>query len=1771
MSDISNLQEPWEGHTGNEVESFLKRAVSSLQTSVQSKVGYVESDGSVISFYEDETKEHFIGSVTLAGDVYSINIIASEESTFNVISSDTVKSLIFSAETFTGVVGGSIDTPYPESYDYILSVDNGSGRFIDKQTGIIPIGGEITANVRPWLTTGENKIRLSVTGHESHQSKTKIFTANLTTLYLECSFSWNRAWIEDEVYLLNNIRFNGNLHKILYISLDNSTIASIEFPSGTNYITSPYTFDLTDYFPEIEDSGIHILELWMEGGGVRTQAFQYNVMCVKKADKGTVQLVAINNIVSRVDNYVEEKLFDYALYNVSTITVEQVVSDGIHTISNEDTRDNIQTQTQNEWRALVEFETEATNATVALAITAGTAEQTITLPLNNATAFLPTVGATFYMNAANRSNSSSDREYIINIAQNAETIEYEGVWENFAWGDSDGWTDDGRSSSALVVKAGSTVSFPALEFLSRTTSSCSIEFKFRSSNVANFDKPIMVFAPTESNSTYSAPGIYIFPTKLTVLNSSDGSDNAKVLQSVGLQEDVIHHIVIVFQQDYAFTGNNICSIYVNGTRNIHFDYSGTAIYGTSPLVIGQQSTDFYLYMMRFYEKALESSDVLANFINTIKDNDEFTRIGVKADNNIVDNNTIDYAMAKKAGYACMVVEYNNHIPDVHNQAEGTCNLRMEYGENDSRNFTVTNVRLSGQGTTSMQYYRWNLRFRTKNKVNGAYVTNTWTYGDGTSESGVSQKGWFDGNGAHPKVNDIVAKKNYASAMQGHKMGATGLYDELYKRILGTSSIPTDARVAVYQYPVLGFQKFNDGTYQYIGLYTIGPHKGDKGTFGYNKEDDYPMLMSLEGPNHSPLGTRFLHAWHNVAYNYNSENLQFGGEEGWDADFIANKETDSADDAADIFQMFESEWKPAYEIVYYCSPYLRSLTELSTTISAINADVDTFRAGTTDGLSNELLQIYDPTDYSLWSYDNLANAYIEDTNHSLLDYLEDYLDGTATGLPETYVPAVNPSAPTRAEIVNARKWKFYLEAGNYWSTQALLFHYCFCVLIAATDNFAKNMYPFKFTSLSNGGKWSFRQDDLDSILDTDNNGRQTKPYYVLPGDKNAGGVHIFQGGDSALYAITELAFEKEITDMMRDIVAACSTLASDLNISGTNLHESLYNIFSYYFWDHSAKYFPAEAYSKDTEWSYIAPWVENSSATYNGVAPLTQARGDAQYSEREWAIKHIAFLFSRYQIGGFTGGSSTYGSFAFTPTIQFTFNVIPAIDLYPAANVGGNGQTSSGTDIQGQKTTAGTVGQITVPATTATNVYLEGTDWLSEYGDLCGLSLTDRGGGGGNPSNIEFTGKRLRKIKIGDVNPSNVAFNSTGITVSDAPFLEEIDARNNEVLTSAVDLTGCPRLMTALFAGSNVSELYLPAGSRLTEVSLPDGLQTLFFNSLPFMTESILSMSADCKESVRSIYINNCPSFSNPLAFLTDIWKTGGNLQYITMLVGNVNCTKNDFVALYYIAQNKAFVSEDPETHEITTTDRNFGYVELSSAGRPVNRDSGIPIVEGNIFVDDFISSDDWEMVTYTWPNLHISAAGRIIQFKDTAVKNICLNAGWGGETGAGGVAGVAGEMTMEQAAKVGNFGTLFSNSSIIDLTDLRFFTKVTAISNQAFNDSDYLEKLVIPPNVTGINCNNYITRGARNTIYCEFGPTKFVQTSINILFEFVPRVIIFHSTEVPELKYVAAYNSWLGRYDNDLTSIYVPDSSVDAYKTTWAVHASKIHPLSEYTGTTYYR
>ena len=1201
---IPNLATSWDGYKKSRVEEFLKGQISNILSATDEKVGWISYENGAIVFYDSEGGTQ-LGSVSLSGTVYAITLASTTPSTFYVLKDDTQAFIDVAPSTKAGTLGGEMDD-FPEDYNWTIAVDNGSGSFVEKSSGTCLSGATIHQNVRSYLAVGNNRVKLTVVGIDSGQSKSTTFTASVTTLTLTSRFNWNVPFIEGQEYAINGLYFSGNLQKTLHVLVDDDDEYTQVFTSGTNYITTPYLFDMTDKFPS-GGTGVHTVEIWISGDGVETPHYKYNIMCVELIDENHVSLVCINEAVDTAVNYETQSLFRYATYNATSVVVNITATDGVNTfVISDDEEVNVQTQTKITYTSSLELDTDASSGLsmhIELEVEDNIAE--LDLPIDNSNSYSAVDGAAFYMNAATRNNGSADREEILNIAPNASEPSYDADWTNMSWS-TDGWYQDREANRALVIKAGSTCTIDDLKPLIRTSvGNVSVEMKFRVSDIADYDTPVISMMSTSTFNSATTNGLIVFPTRVLVLSSTDRQITP---QTVQLNEDKVLHLVVVFQRLYKSTGRNLCRIYINGIQQAVFEYSGEGSFGQGPLVIGQSSADVCLYTMRIYNSVLESDAVLQNFLNSIIDGYDFTRSGVRHDNNILDGGEISYDLCKAAGFNTMVIQMANdmNIPSLTNSTGGSSTVWFEYADHPSWNVRIDNAPIDGQGTTSMRYYRWNLRWKLKDAA-------VFHYADGTTDNG---KGYIAGKSLHPKVKRIVAKKNVASSMQGHKMGACNMYDELFEACGLKATLPNnDVRVAVYQYPFFGFQKFSDGTYEFIGLYTSGPDKNDPGTRGYDYIT-YPSLLCIEGPNHAPLGTRFLHPWIDAAYDYLQETLTFGGEEAWDVD-ACRFSTDKASDAASILDLLEQEWKPAYDIVYFCSPYLMSLSEIGMTLVQINADPTAFRAGTGNvpNRKNEVLQLYD-SNYNLIYYRNSTQRYEVLASHDMLNYLADYLGGVAN--------------PTTSQLKAARMAKFKAEASNYWSINAACYHEAFCELIACSDNHAKNTYPMKWQTLAQGGRWIWCQDDMDTILMTDNNGQQTKSPSVEVGDITQDGVDIYQGSSSAFWAIitSQDGYYSGVKDMLTQMVTQLVSLSVAKNIAGANIHESVLNMFNHYFWSESSEYFPCTAYNADGDWAYVDVWELNPTGVYNNVPPLRQANGTQLNAEKQWSEHHLVSLFSK---------------------------------------------------------------------------------------------------------------------------------------------------------------------------------------------------------------------------------------------------------------------------------------------------------------------------------------------------------------------------------------------------------------------------------------------------------------------------------------------------------------------------------------------------------------
>lgn len=1589
-------------HTGEDIDAAISlvKENKTFIPQIAYKYGGIAYEEGVLKLYDDAEHTTLLDSVALSGTSYSIKHNADTSTAFYMLAGDLTKAIKFSPTTMVYELGQSQGEPFVEDYEISLAVDTGNGQFVDRPLAdpTIKDGQTYTLVIGSYVTIGSNRLRVTIRGLRSEQAKTVVYNCTVTTLALTSRFPWQTAWIEGNDVEITGIYFEGNMVKTLHVLIDGKVSYSKEFTAGERYTSAAYTFRGV----QLPDStGIHTMEMWMSGEGIETQHYKYNVMVVRAADIMTARLLCINDVQTAVNYSANKAVFQFALYGTDTATFNVTAKDSQkdYSVKVDDVVMGVQTQTVTKYPLSLEVESEETEG-MQLIITGaadGGETVTVTTKVDNSNAYIATRGYDFYFKAANNSNKSANREQFINEA-NGKMYAIGSV--DMMWNEKDGYCTDEDGHSCFRVLANSSAKVPITPLRETAARSRTVEFLYKTSTIADYGKPIFTIMNTDEYSESSTVGLVLFPTRLVCLTTAQRSQD---YQQVNLTENSINHIVLVFITNYSGNGRNLCQCYVNGVSNFVFEYTGG--FGDGEIVMGQDASDFSLYMYRTYARALESNEVKDNFLNAMIETSERNRAEMREANDIMDGQTLTYSMAKARGYNCLVYETDQHLPDLENNTKGISgiNLRIEYADHPEWNVKIENIPCDGQGTTSKKYRRWNLR----NKIKSATFYYGWDEDSQTySKKEEGKDGYIDGYERSPKVSKFTAKKNIASSMQGHKIGACGLYNDLWHRVIGWKDVLPSAscRVATKQYPFLGFQKYSDNRYEFIGLYTAGADKGNKKTFGYNETSAFPNLMMIEGPNHAPLATRFLCAWDDVVYDGDNETLTFGGEEGWDADIASGYDT--AEDVNEVRALFESEFRPAYEFVFFTSPYLVTTSEIGKSIDEINADVATFRSGHSMlnaatwsyDVSHKLVSVVDEHG-ALYAYSNATKNFKKVEGHNVFDYLG--LSAGAAG----------------NELRSARSLKFLSEVDKYISISEARFHWCYRMLIGATDNDAKNSYWRKFKAVADGGKWGFNQDDLDTILDRDNNGQGTKKYNVEPSDYLATGDEVFQGSSSAFWRHFELIDADGLRTMMRAIISEMVSMATEQGLSG-NTRERVYKIMGQYFWANSSQYFPMAAYNEDTKWAYVDVWAKKPTAVYNNVPPLTQAGGDQLEGEKLWLMRRIDYIMSKYHIGAFNGSDADgLGTIEFTPAAPFTFNVKPAIEIYPAISIGGAEST------QGKRTKADEVCQLIAESDGATTCYLKNVDLLSELGDLSGLKLASRGGG--TDISFDVRSKRLRSVKVGDANIADVSangFNAATLAVA-GDAVEVVDASNVSSLSGNIDLQQCPRLRETNFGGTNISRLMLPVGSKLEKLSLPSSVTTLFLHSLNKLKEEGAQIAG--YGNIDTLYINRCRGI-NPMGILKKVLAIAGNkLQFLSLSWdADIQGDTTDLSAFAEIAANLYINNEDGNGYANVTYNEDVG---------TLMPDYSLPAIQGSITADAAYE-DDVDRLRNTFPALVLNILQYYVRFKDDEVRKV-LGKNVKGDENA--------NLTADELAKVKSLNTWFVSNTKIETFEELSLTGIT--------------------------------------------------------------------------------------------------------------------------------
>lgn len=1453
-------------------------------------------------------------------------------------------------------------------------------------------GNDLLFDVYKYIQNGQNRVRIMATGATSGAVGNLILNVNRTSMYLSASnFAWNRPFIEGETYALGGMNIGGNIPKILYITITgkNGETEQYEENLGTKTYTNVAYYYTGLSFPNAGTGTYHV-DIWLDANGLESEHLEYDIMCVAQSDVNTAQLVCINNISTNAFNWSDAELFKYSVYDKGAASASPSISLKYgNTVLTEETLEGVAASAINTYSASLEIDSEVSELELSAAVTLGESTEAFKINVDNTLSFPAVGGNVFYMNATTRNNNQENKGSIVNevdgslISMTTEGIAYaDGI---------DGWTVDDEGRKCLLIPAccKATIDYRPLANVGNAKT---IELCYKIAHVANYDENVITMAVNPEEATFR--GIRVKPKNICVHSRDKNTDD--LAQSYNAKDEEMVHLLITIIKGYKTNYGNLCQIYVNGVKKTSFSFTDTdSFVASANIIFGCLSSDLYLYKMRVYNVGFGWQDAVQNYINCLPDRDSKVAAYNKIHEVVDDSYNMDYDACVKAGYNTMVIEMKEGtLPDALHPSSGVCDVTFNFPnvieselDDDFKRFfsgnTLSGQTIDGQGTTSMTYYRWNFRWKTSNAYNKRRIT---------------------------------AKKNYASSMHSHKMGCTRMFNDLHNAVVGVND--ANARVAVFQYPAYGYLKtLVDGTtdqyvYTFIGLYTVGPDKGDDTTFGFNNPEFGSSIMDMEGTDHTPMGVGFDYPWNSMGYDYAKEGFGAITSNGsiavaYEVGSAGSLSPDEAVDQDAVWSMIESEFKPAYEAVYNNSTCILGVTD---TLETINSNISSWRSQTTsEGKPYSELEFWTDGVYDLYYFNTQSNRF-ESNGINLL---------TQLNLSTTDLEGL--SLHEKNELFKSkRREKFKSIASNYWNIDDLLFHDTFLLLFGATDNGKKNTYPYKLKLLADGGRWQWRQDDLDSVLDINNQGFAAKSYSLLYGDTTSSGS-VFRGENSVLRILVRECFVDEIKQMVHRILDAMVSLSP----YGSNKIDKLIGYVRENLWDKAQDYFSKSGYNTDAEWSYEEAWPLKTSGAYvNDVDPLQQSLGDHYEAEKDWVELRMVFIASYFGWGPFAvdnGDDKSTGQVSFRAASGYTYSITPAIDFNPTILIGQSDSVSAGNRIL-----AGNSTDIVVPdmGNNDTHIYIQGTDYLSNIGDLKDLQVS-----ADNPV-LNVSSKRMKILKVGDELAENVTSNVATLELGYNPCMEEIDARNLSTLTNSIDLSRLPRLRRALFKGTSSPNINISKGNKIEQLSLPDTITTLSLVSLPLLTEDTLDYGT--LENISYLRVEN-NEYIDSFELLKSAYTNSSDLSYIRVIGFNCSGTANDIDMLANLAE-----AVDENGHQV--------YHGIDSEG---NVTEGIPVIEGTLTVGK-VYEDTLEKVRGLFPNITIiNEGGTYIRFADPEVQRICAE-NWGD--------GIS--TTLEQIEAVTDIGTKFSGNTVIESFDeLKKFIMVTELDHNAFSNCTKLRSI----------------------------------------------------------------------------------------------------------------
>lgn len=641
--------------------------------------------------------------------------------------------------------------------------------------------GEITIDVKDFLSSGANRIKLSISDVYGN-TRTISFSISVVEISLSSNFDSSVVYTDDIMYTYVP---TGAIEKTMHFVLDGTeldTAATSVSGRQQSYVIPKQTH------------GTHILLVYftctIDGNEVRSNELYYELICTVAGNMHPV--IASNYVGGEIVQYTSVPV-TYRVYDPAGMTTEVKLYAGDTLVSTQTVDRTEQTWTyraDNVGSLILRIDVNNGYATASKSWTFTVTESSVDVSAE-------TENLSLFLSSYGRSNNE----------ENPGTWSYGNIaatFTNFNFA-SDGWQKDKDNISVLRVAGDARLTIPLKIFEKdfRTTGK-TIEFEFSTSEVMDYDAVILSCMSGNRG------------VQLTAQKAILKSEQSEIFTQY--KED--EHVRIAFVVEKR-SENRLIYVYINGNMSGSIQYPADDDFSQQTPVdisIGSNDCVINLYCIRVYDNDLTRHQMLDNWIADSQNVDDLL---YRYQHNNVFNEYGSIVIQKLPGDLPYLVITSAELPTYKGDKKKVSGYYVD-PQYPEFSFSFENAEIDVQGTSSAGYERKNFKIKFK----GGFVIN----GKQTAQYAMR------GDTRSIPTATFTCKADVASSEGANNVELVRLYNDICPYKTPPQAEDPRIRQGIDGFPIVMFQ--DDGqNVTFIGKYNFNNDKGTENVYGFSDGDE----------------------------------------------------------------------------------------------------------------------------------------------------------------------------------------------------------------------------------------------------------------------------------------------------------------------------------------------------------------------------------------------------------------------------------------------------------------------------------------------------------------------------------------------------------------------------------------------------------------------------------------------------------------------------------------------------------------------------------------------------------------------------------------------------------------------------------------------------------------------------------------------------------------------------------------------------------------------